>query len=299
MIPTPQRLRLAMRAMLEDPRHYQIATLSLLLAYGLLFLDFDFGGRRVALILCTTLCTQALCSRLWRLPRFDPKSALISGLSLSLLLRSNLPEVAVAAAAAAIASKFVFRWNGKHLFNPTNFGLVAAIGLTGQAWVSPGQWGSAAFFAFFMACLGGLVIRRAARSDVTCAFIAGYVAILAARALWLGDPMGIPAHQLQNGAFLLFAFFMISDPKTTPDSRPGRILFAVLVALGAGFVQFGLFRTNGLLWSLAFFALTVPLIDRIFPGGRYSWNQPTVLSRPSHDGASNEKDLGHRKPLPA
>ncbi|MDP3938604.1 MAG: RnfABCDGE type electron transport complex subunit D [Deltaproteobacteria bacterium] len=290
-------MRTATRA-IQDPRHYQIATLSLLLAYGLLFLDFDMDAARATLILATALSTQALCSRISGLPRFDPKSAFISGLSLCLLLRTNSPEIALAAAAAAVASKFIFRWHGKHIFNPTNFGLVVAIGLTGEAWVSPGQWGSAAFFAFLMACIGGLVIRRAARSDVTYAFVSAYVAILAARALWLGDPIWIPVHQLQNGAFLLFAFFMISDPKTTPDSRPGRILFAILVALGAGFVQFGLFRTNGLLWSLALFALGVPLIDRILPGGRYHWNRTGFSPRPLNDGASNEKEFGHRKPLP-
>src|SRR2546422_5386760 len=55
--------------------------------------------------------------------------------------------------------------------------------------------------------------------------------------------------QLQSGALLLFTFFMISDPKTTPDSRAGRILFAIIVATGAAYVQFGLYRTNGLLRS--------------------------------------------------
>src|SRR5947207_12636325 len=75
----------------------------------------------------------------------------------------------------------------------------------------------------------------------------------------------------QIGALLLFAFFMISDPKTTPNSRAGRILFAALVAFGAAYVQFKLFRTNGLLWSLALCSMAVPLIDRLLPGGRYHW----------------------------
>ena len=70
---------------------------------------------------------------------------------------------------------------------------------------------------------------------------------------------------------MLFAFFMISDPKTTPDSRAGRLLFAALVAAGAYYVQFTLFRTNGLLWSLAFWSMAVPLIDRLLPGPRYRW----------------------------
>jgi hypothetical protein len=66
---------------------------------------------------------------------------------------------------------------------------------------------------------------------------------------------------------------MISDPKTTPDSRAGRLLFAALVAYGAWYVQFRLFRTNGPLWSLAAFSLMVPLIDRVLPGSKYTWGQ--------------------------
>ena len=165
-----------------------------------------------------------------------------------------------------IASKFVLRWNGKHVFNPTNFGVVIMILLTHRVWVSPGQWGNAAFFAFLMACLGGLVVNRAARSDVTYAFIAAYLAILFGYAAWLGQPWAIPLHRLQNGALLLFTFFMISDPRTTPDSRAGRIVFAVLVAAVAALITFRLYRTNGLLWSLAGCSLVVPLINRLLPG---------------------------------
>jgi Na+-translocating ferredoxin:NAD+ oxidoreductase RnfD subunit len=88
------------------------------------------------------------------------------------------------------------------------------------------------------------------------------------RSLYLGEPMSIPFHRLESGALLLFTFFMISDPKTTPDSRAGRVLFAALVAVGAWYVQFRLFRTNGLLWSLAACSLLVPLIDRWLRGSR-------------------------------
>jgi hypothetical protein len=100
-----------------------------------------------------------------------------------------------------------------------------------------------------------------------------WTAVLVGRSLWLGEPMTIPLHRLENGALLLFTFFMISDPKTTPDSRLGRILFAVLVALGARYVQFKMFHTNGILWSLAACSVLVPLIDLLLPGGRYTWKQ--------------------------
>jgi Na+-transporting NADH:ubiquinone oxidoreductase subunit NqrB len=245
--------------------------LASLLAYGMLRLDFEIAAGRAATLLMTTLLTQYVCSRVSRVPTFDPRSAWISGLSLCLLLRTNSDSLAILAAIVTIASKFVIRFNGKHVFNPTNFGIVAMMLLTGDVWVSPGQWGNVAFFAFLMACLGGLVVNRAARSDVTYAFIFFYMVLVFGRSAWMGEPMTIPIHRLQSGALLLFTFFMISDPKTTPDSRPGRILFALLVAYGAWYVQFRLFRTNGVLWSLVLFSMMVPLIDKLLPGTRYQW----------------------------
>src|SRR5436309_3939146 len=270
-----------------DPRLYQIATLGGLLVYGLGWLEFDLPAGHAIAILATVLVVQAAASRLSGRAPFDPRSALISGLSLCLLLRTNVLVLAILTAAVAIASKFVLRVDGKHVFNPTNFALVAMMLLTGAVWVSPGQWGSTAVFGFLLASAGGLVVNRAARSDVTLAFLACYTGLLAARSLWLGEPMSIPLHRLESGALVLFAFFMISDPKTTPDSRAGRILFAALVAAGAAAVQFKLFRTNGLLWSLALFSLAVPLIDRLLPGPRYAWGGaagiPTITKGDHHE----------------
>ncbi len=222
------------------------------------------------------------------------RSALISGLSLCLLLRTNRADLAFLAAVITIAAKFVFRVRGKHIFNPTNGGIVAILLMTSQAWVSPGQWGSVAFFAFLMACLGGVVVNRAARSDVTYAFIAFYCALLFGRSAYLGEPMTIPLHRLESGALLLFTFFMISDPKTTPDSRAGRVVFAALVAAGGWYVQFRLFRTNGLLWSLAACSLAVPLIDWLLPGAHYSWtNQKEKQDEaiPVRDGARGDRPV--------
>ena len=171
-----------------------------------------------------------------------------------------------------------------------------ALGL--PVWVSPGQWGNVAFFAFLMACLGGLVVNRAARGDVTLAFLGFYAAILFGRALWLGQRAVVPLHQLQSGALLLFAFFMISDPRTTPRSRAGRVLFAALVASGAAAVQFLLYRTNGLLWSLAVFSLAVPLLDRLLPGPRYEWNRPIATQPKPVKGESHETLLPPRSAVP-
>jgi enediyne biosynthesis protein E5 len=254
-----------------DPRLYQLATLACLLTYGVMRLDLEVKAAMAAAIIVTALATQALCTWLSGRVRVDPRSALISALSLCLLLRTSSLELAIVTAVIAIASKFVLRVGDRHVFNPTNVALVAMMFATGEVWVSPGQWGSGLIFAFVLASAGGLVVNRAARADVTVAFLACWAGVLVSRSLWLGEPLAIPMHRLQNGALVLFAFFMISDPKTTPNSRTGRLLFAALVALGAYVTQFWLFRTNALLWSLAACSLTVPVIDRWLPGSRYEW----------------------------
>jgi len=264
-----------------DPRLYQIATLAGLLGFGVWWLDLEVEPANAVAIIVTALTTQlVLAGR----DRLDPRSALISGLSLCLLLRTDSLGLAMLAAVIAIASKFTLRVRGKHVFNPTNFALIVLMLVSPDVWVSPGQWGGGLVFAFLLASAGGLVVNRAARADVALAFLACYAGLLVGRSLWLGEPLAIPVHRLENGALVLFSFFMVSDPRTTPDSRLGRVLFAALVALGAHSVQFGLFRTNGLLWSLAVCSLVVPLIDCLLPGPRYQWRAaaaPPLLERSS------------------
>src|SRR5262249_13544197 len=135
----------------------------------------------------------------------------------------------------------------------------------GQVWISPGQWGHSALLGFLLGCLGGFIVNRAARSDVTWAFLGFYAALVFGRALWLGDPLAIPVHILSNGGRILFAFYMISDPKTTPDSQLGRVLFAFLTAVVTGIFQFGLYRPRGLFFALFLVSLLTPFLDKYLP----------------------------------
>ncbi|HEY3056418.1 MAG TPA: DUF2330 domain-containing protein, partial [Thermoanaerobaculia bacterium] len=270
-----RRVQLTMSAKI-DPRWWQIASLAGLLTYGIVALRFDVTAWRVGAIVSAAVATQWVCSRTARI-NFEWKSAMISALSLSLLMRSNSLLLLLVAALIAVSSKFLIRWNGKHVFNPTNFAIVVMMLASDRVWVSPGQWGSAAFFGFLIVCAGGFVVFRSMRSDVTLAFLFFWFAILFGRAIRLGDPLTIPLHRLENGALLIFSFFMISDPKTTPNSRLGRIVFAALVAGGAWYVQFRMFHTNALLWSLAVCSLFVPLIDVVSVARRFEWNQKEVF----------------------
>src|SRR3990172_1986706 len=162
-----------------DPRYYQIATLASLLTWGLFGLRFDIRWDVAFVMMASAFATQYLASRAVGL-RFDPKSAFISILSLCLLLRTNYLTLAAAAAVLTIGSKFLLRVDGKHVFNPTNFGIAVTMASTGAVWGSPGQWGPGALFAFLLACLGGVVIHRAARSDVT----GSTLNLVSTRTLW-------------------------------------------------------------------------------------------------------------------
>ena len=264
---------------LHDPRYYQIAVLATLLTVGIGVLDFGIHWENAVAIMLAAQATQYLGTRLVSLPRFDPMSALITSLSLTLLLRTELIGLAILAAVIAIGSKFLIRVRGKHVFNPANMALVSLMLISDHAWVSSGQWGSAAVGAFGLACLGFLVLTRARRAETTIAFLCAYGALLFGRAFWLGDPLSIPVHQLQNGALLIFAFFMISDPKTTPDSALGRTVFATLVASVAFTIQFVFYQPNGPILALILSAPLVPLIDAVLHGSHYRWEKPGA--RPS------------------
>ena len=273
----PGRARFALRA---DPRLWHLPALVLLLAYGVTVLDFDQPPINIALLIAATLGTQWLCGRLVGLGRFDPLSALATSLSLSILLRASSPAVLMFAGFIAIVQKFVIRVDGKHVFNPSNFGIAVLLLFSDAAWISPAQWGSRALAAFFFASIAGLVLSRAKRADIALAFLAAYAAILFGRAFYLGDPLAIPLKQMQSGALLLFAFFMITDPKTVPNRRSARIFYAGLVAAIAAWLQFGEYNPNGLMYALFFASPLVPLLDRLWPHAqrppRYEWTKPVI-----------------------
>ena len=265
-----------------DARIYQIAFQAILLTVGVLVRDFALDPRQMALAFAAGLVTQQLWLKALGLEHRGMLSALITCFGVSLLLRSDTLWVHPLAAALAMSSKFVLRVHGKHVFNPANLGVIAALVLLPGSWVSPGQWGNDVALAGWFVALGGLVTQRARRWDIAWVFLAAWLGLVAVRVLVLGQPWTILAHQLANGGLLLFAFFMISDPMTIPHRRSARVGYALLVATIAFIWQFVLFRTNALLWALFIAAPVVPLIDWRWPGAKFQWRQsPATEAAPA------------------
>jgi len=259
-----------------DARHYQIAALSTLLVYNLGWLDFGARPENSVFALASALLTQVVCSRLTGVP-IDLRSPLITGLSLSLLLRADEPWIHALAGVIAIGSKFVLRIDGKHIWNPAGFAIVVLLfAAKAHVWISPGSWGSRVWFASLLAFFAILVLGAARRSDIALFFIGTHAALLFARAVWLGDPFTIPIHQLQSGSLLIFTFFMISDPRTSPDSRLGRFVFAASVALAAHYMAFFMQMRPALYVALIALSPFIILIDKLLPAQRFTWTRPAL-----------------------
>ena len=252
-------MRLPTLRLPKDPRWLQIAFLGSFLLVGLSARDFPIW--HAPLLFATALATQMAFTRLLRLPDVGLLSPIITSFGLTLLLRTDLLWVPPLAAFFAIASKFALRIRGRHFFNPANFGLCASMLLTTHAWCSPAQWGEDAILLLWVLALGCMVAHRAFRNDVSLAFLGSWIALRAARVLYLGQRPPVLLHQLESGSLLLFTFFMISDPKTTPRARAARLAFAGFVAALAFVLQHVAWARNPVLWALFLSAPLVPLLD--------------------------------------
>ena len=160
------------------------------------------------------------------------------------------------------------------------------------AWISPGQWGQDVALAGWMVALGGFVAMRARRADISWSFLAFYVGALALRVAYLGQRWAVLEHQLMNGALLLFAFFMISDPMTAPNHPRARVLHAALVAAIALIWQFGFYAHNGMLWALLLAAPMVPIWDALWIAPKYQWTGGNHERGEAEAMGSDPRDAG-------
>jgi Na+-transporting NADH:ubiquinone oxidoreductase subunit NqrB len=255
-----------------DVRLWQLAVMAGLLTVGVWLRDFSLQPAQIALTFASGLLTQWWFLRRTGLRQHGFLSAAITCFGLCLLLRSSNLWAHPAVAGLAMASKYWLRVDGAHLFNPANLGVILGLALFPNTWVTSGQWGADMATAGWLLAGGFLVAGNARRLDISVYFLICYAALLlAVRVLWYGYPPAVFFHQFQNGALLLFAFFMISDPMTVPRQRKARLLHAALVALLAYGWQYGLYKNQGILWGLFFATPLVPLWNRLFPGPAYQW----------------------------
>jgi Na+-translocating ferredoxin:NAD+ oxidoreductase RnfD subunit len=215
---------------------------------------------------------DALCNH--RAPRFKGGgarkfiefllSAHITGLACAMLLYANerLGPV-IFASVVAICSKAVLRarvGNGtRHFFNPSNFGITVTLLVFSWVSVAPpyqftenmtgaGDW----ILPGVIVCTGTFLNARFThRLPLIAAWLGGFVAQAALRSLFFETPFGAGLVPMTGVAFILYTFYMVTDPATTPEGRRDQIVFGLSVA-----GVYGLLMVNHIVFGL-FFALTI------------------------------------------
>jgi Na+-transporting NADH:ubiquinone oxidoreductase subunit NqrB len=254
--------------MFKDPRDFQILFLSSFLLIGVWFRDFSLHFTNAVAVIAATLLTQWVADR--NHPNRSFRSAWITALSLCLLLRANSIFPMALAGSLSILSKFTLRFRGKHFFNPSNFGIVALL-ISGQAWVTPGQWGNDVLFAFFFIGAGAMVLRKVGRLDTTGAFLLTYASLELFRNQNLGWTFDVFIHRMMSGSLLLFSFFMITDPRVIPDRKAARIAWTVMVAILTFVLRNFFFIPTAIFWALFALSPLSILFDALFPAKRFQW----------------------------
>ena len=255
-----------------DPRYFQVIFQAIFLSYGILFLHWNADWQHYIISIGGCLLFQygadsIKAKRFLKANEFNRWgfSVLISAMSLCLLLKTNDWYVSLLAVFFTVASKYVLRFNQKHIFNPSAFGIVATILLTKDAWLSPGQWGSNAVIFFGVVTFGTIVVTRVQKLDVSLAFLVTFIGLLYWRQVYvLGWPMDHFIHSFSTGSLLLFTFFMISDPRTSPNHPVARIIWAILIAALSFYFAAFKWKYNTPVWVLVAAAPLVPLLDKIF-----------------------------------
>jgi len=267
-----------------DARWFQILFLASFLALGALARDFALTWQQVALTFAAAITTQAAWQWGLKLPSRAGwggyLSAIVSSFGISILVRADSLWVHPLLAAIAMSSKYLLRAGPascrSHIANPANLAAFAAWFWIPGAWLSPGQWGSESLAALWFLALGGLVTQRIQRWDISMSFLGAWAALLAGRVIWLDYSADVATaiwlQQISNGATLLFTFFMISDPMTTPQRRSARIAYAIAVAVCAFVWQFVLYRPHGLIVVLFAASALVPVINWLLPSKRFEWH---------------------------
>ena len=218
----------------------------------------------------TASVTQLIAIRIFRIPLHSLKSALISSFSLCLLFRSDSLYIIALAACLSIAFKFIFRINDRHFINPANAGICTTILLTGDGWISPGQWGSGQAWIFLIGILGWIIVSKAARIELTAGFLTGYIGGLFVRMiLWQSWPVDALTHAFTSGSLLLFSFFMITDPSSTPIRKEMRIAWSFLVGILAFYLQAFHWVNGAPIWALFLLSPLIPLFNYTMTTPKY------------------------------
>ena len=220
-----------------DKRYLAPILVTVVLVVGQLTFGFLESWSRTALAILTAIATELVLTRLFTGAWPHLASSYISGISVGMLIRSPAFWPYALCSAISITSKYVLRVDGRHIWNPSNFGIVAMLVLAADTVASLSvQWGNTLLPMLVVWAFGSVIIHSLGRLHITATYVASFVGFAFVRAVVTGHPFLSEVAPITGPMYQLYIFFMITDPKTTVRPVWGQCAVAFTVAaVEAGF----------------------------------------------------------------
>ena len=160
-----------------------------------------------------------------------PASAYITGISVGILVRSPFLWPFALGSLISIASKYVLRVNGRHVWNPSNFGVCALLFLApASVTLLSIQWGNNLWPMAVIWVLGSVIVWRVGRLHISATYVASFLLLSLVSSAVTGNTWLATVAPITGPMYQLFIFFMVTDPKTTVQSKTGQCVVVFLVA---------------------------------------------------------------------
>src|SRR5258705_2250308 len=194
--------------------------------------------KKTALAIVVAIIAELILGRIFFGKWLNLASAYITGISVGILVRSPAYWPYALCSVISIMSKYVLRVKGRHVWNPSNFGIAALLFLAADTMaVLSIQWGNNYWSLMVIWILGSIIIWRARRFHNSATYVVSFFLFAFLRSWITGDPWQAEVAPITGPMYQLFIFFMITDPKTTVRSFKGQVLVAFCVALAEFFLR--------------------------------------------------------------
>jgi Na+-transporting NADH:ubiquinone oxidoreductase subunit NqrB len=231
---TPQPIKPSVWKRFLGPENRYLAPMFItcILLAGHLSFGILESYKKTGIAIVASLLTELLLGRIFTGKWPNLASAYITGISVGILVRSPAFWPYAVCAVVSIMSKYVLRVKGRHIWNPSNFGISVLLFLAPETVASLSiQWGNYLLPMVVIWILGSVIIWRVRRFHITGTYVACFIAFAFLRSYVTGSPWQSEIAPLTGPMYQLFIFFMITDPKTTVRAKFWQCVVVALVAL--------------------------------------------------------------------
>lgn len=215
-----------------ENRYLSPMFITLILLVGHLSFGILESYQKTVLAIAASIATELILSRLFFGKWPNLASAYITGISVGILIRSPAFWPYAVCSIVSITSKYVLRVKGRHIWNPSNFGISVMLFLAAETVGALSiQWGNYLLPMVVIWVLGSVIIWRLRRFHISGIYVASFLVFAMLRSYLTGSPWQAEVAPITGPMYQLFIFFMITDPKTTVRSKAGQCITVFCVAL--------------------------------------------------------------------